>query len=387
MNFIHTADWQLGKPYSRLTDSTKRARLQHERIAAIDRIASAVSEHKAAFVLVAGDLFDSQTPDKATVSAACAAIGRMGVPVIAIPGNHDFGGPGSIWEQKFFLTEKEQLAPNFHILLRPEPFVLAEAVIFPAPLLQRHTQTDPTQWIRTAFDETEFPDLPRIVLAHGTIQSFGPSGNGFEDDPSSAPNLIDLSRLPTPEIDYIALGDWHGTRKITDGKAWYSGTHEIDRFPRGDSNDPGNILRIAATRGQPTEVVSIRTAGFAWHETAFTFTEDASLGSLKTSLDELIGSEGGAKLLHLTLTGSLGLTAAGELTAFLEALESRLLRLKLYDKTSIAPTEDEIQALAERPSDPLVSQVAARLLDLSKSPDQSETALLALRHLHAALNR
>ena len=34
MRFIHTADWQIGKPYRSVDDAKNRYRLQHERIAA-----------------------------------------------------------------------------------------------------------------------------------------------------------------------------------------------------------------------------------------------------------------------------------------------------------------------------------------------------------------
>jgi hypothetical protein len=36
--FIHTADWQLGKPFAGVTDPAKRALLQNERFQAIRRI-------------------------------------------------------------------------------------------------------------------------------------------------------------------------------------------------------------------------------------------------------------------------------------------------------------------------------------------------------------
>ena len=119
--FLHTADWQLGKPFGSLDDDTKRHRLQLERVRAIQRMADLVKQTGAAFVLVAGDLFDSPHVTKATVSSACSAIGSLQVPVFVIPGNHDHGGPGSIWQQEFFLREQAQLAPNLRILLKPEP--------------------------------------------------------------------------------------------------------------------------------------------------------------------------------------------------------------------------------------------------------------------------
>jgi DNA repair exonuclease SbcCD nuclease subunit len=109
--FLHTADWQLGKPFAGIADVQKRSLVQQERFAAIQRIGKVVDEYRAEFVLVAGDLFDSASVTKATVSMACSAIGRLGVPVLAIPGNHDHGGPGSIWQQVFFQRECASLAP------------------------------------------------------------------------------------------------------------------------------------------------------------------------------------------------------------------------------------------------------------------------------------
>ena len=115
--FLHTADWQLGKPYGAVADLEKRVALQDERFAAISRIGNAVRDHGAAFVVVAGDLFDSPSPSRAVVSRACSAIGQLGVPVYVIPGNHDHGGPLGPWDQPFFTQERDQLAPNLHVLL------------------------------------------------------------------------------------------------------------------------------------------------------------------------------------------------------------------------------------------------------------------------------
>ena len=88
VTFLHTADWQLGKPFQRVADDAKRARLQNERLASLRRIGEVVRERRAAFVVVAGDVFDSPSPLNSTVAAACEAIGAMKVPVLVIPGNH-----------------------------------------------------------------------------------------------------------------------------------------------------------------------------------------------------------------------------------------------------------------------------------------------------------
>jgi len=61
MTFIHTADWQIGKPFAGIGDAHKRSLVQQERVEAIKRISGVAQEHGASFVLVAGDLFDSSS--------------------------------------------------------------------------------------------------------------------------------------------------------------------------------------------------------------------------------------------------------------------------------------------------------------------------------------
>lgn len=383
ITFLHTADWQLGKPYARVADAAKRSQLQNERFEALRRIAALVAQHQAAFVVVAGDLFDSPSPLNSTVAKACEAIGAMAVPVLVIPGNHDHGGPGSLWEQPFFLRQKDQLAPHLRVLLTPEPVVLDSAVVFPAPLMRRMDLSDSTSWIRRAFDETTFPaDLPRIVLAHGSIQGFG-SAQDDEDDDSSSSNLIDLARLPAAEIDYIALGDWHGTKQVG-SHAWYAGTPEIDRFPKGENNDPGNVLIVQAGRAEVPQVTVLPTARYRWNGFFYHFSEDESFDAFRAALDEKIGAWGQDSLLRLVLEGSLGIEASRKLQDHLEGLEARLLRVKLVNRVSIAPTAEEIAALSARPDDPLISAVASQLVAMTTG-DEAEIARLALRELHGRL--
>lgn len=383
LKILHTADWQLGKPYARVTDDTKRARLQNERFECLMRLGDLVRETAADLVLVAGDLFDSPSPVKATVARACEAIGEIKVPVVVIPGNHDHGGPGSLWEQPFFLNQREQLAPNLQVLLSPQPMLLENTTIFPAPLRRRQDQSDPTAWIRTAFDTADFPaDIPRIVLAHGSIQGFE-ARQDDEDEEQRGLNRIDLSRLPDAEIDYIALGDWHGTKQVST-KAWYAGTPEIDRFPPGADNDPGNVLIVQAARRQPPEVRKAPTGRFRWSEFRHRFSEDEGFEAFRTKLDEQIGQWGQDSLLKLRLEGSLGIETSRQLAKLIEGLEARLLRLKLEDRVVLAPTEEETRALADRPADPLIASVAKELIAMTQG-DEPEVARLALRELHAAL--
>ena len=385
--FLHTADWQLGKPFAGVDDPQKRALLQQERIQAIRRIGEVARANQAEFILVAGDLFDSPTASKATVSAACSAIGRLGIPVLAIPGNHDHGGPGGLWEHGFFSREQASLAPNLRILLKSEPVELDSAWIFPCPLLRRAESTDTTAWLRqpTAIAACT-SDKPLIVLAHGSTQQF--TSESDEDEAGSgATNQIDLSRLPAGAFDYVAFGDWHGTKQVTPA-AWFSGTPEIDRFPKGETHDPGNVLVVAAGRGQTPAVTCIHTGRFAWHELAFDFAEDSSLAVFRERIEAIIGTRANEDLLRLELTGSLGVKAADQLEQALESLQARLLRLKLTNQVVVAPTAEEIQGLTQRPSDPLTARVASQLVARAVGTDETAaSARIALRELYAACNQ
>ncbi len=384
MKFIHTADWQIGKPFAGISDTHKRSLVQQARIDVIERIGLVAKDVGAEFILVAGDLFDSPSSDKATVSAACSAIGKMKLPVIAIPGNHDHGGPGSVWEQEFFLREQAALAPNLMVLREPAPLELKSAVILPCPLLRRAVSSDPTEWLRASDVYTELsPDKPRIVLAHGSTQVF--SGQWDDDEEShSSTNLIDLARLPAPEVDYIAIGDWHGTKQVS-AKAWFAGTPELDRFPKGGDHDPGNTLIVDVLRGEEPQVTKSVTASLQWNELVFDFADDTALNELEGRLAGLLGQRANEDLLRLTLTGSIGIEASHRLEQILESLDARLLRLKLANQTHVAPTEEEIQALTQRASDPLITSVARQLVEQSDGDgDDAEVARIALRELHAA---
>ncbi|MEZ5305028.1 MAG: DNA repair exonuclease [Verrucomicrobiales bacterium] len=386
ITFLHTADWQLGKPFASVTDADKRSVLTQERVNAIGEIGAVARQAGAAFIVVAGDVFDTPTASKKWVSAACGAIGKIGLPVFAIPGNHDHGGPGCLWGQDFFLNERESLAPNFKILLSPEPVDIGEAILLPCPLLRRHESRDPTSWLRE-IDETvsaPFGNKPRIAIAHGSVQGFE-SAIESEDGHSGVANLIDADRIPAGLADYIALGDWHGTKQIT-ARAWYSGTPEIDRFPKGPTNEPGNVLVVSLDRGSAPEVRVERTSRLRWRSIDFTFSNDSDVEELESKIRQITGDEVGRDLIQLSLSGSLGIEATSRLEAMLETWSARFLRVKQIGGYGVAPTDDEIQALTRRAGDPLIARVASILIsELSQGGDASLAANAALRQLHAAI--
>lgn len=382
VKFIHTADLQLAKPYGSIQDETKRVKLKDVRFEVFTSIKKMVEEHGAKFVVIAGDMFDSTTPTNYDVSQACSLIGAINVPVYVIPGNHDHGGKGSVWYQDFFIKEQPRLAPNLIILLEPKAIEIEHAILFPCPLLRRHEYDDLTAWLRT-IDSSVFPaSKPKIILAHGTTLDFS-SGSTLDDEYDVA-NFIDLARLPENEFDYIALGDWHGTKKVGN-KAWYAGTPEIDRFIKGAENKPGHVLLVEADCKKAPVVTEIRTTKVEWYEKEFEFIDENSLDIFNAEINALFGTRVAEDLLKLTLTGHLGLADFTKLEEQITTLESRMINLKLDNRVSITPTNYEIESLKNRLSDPLISSVADKLIQASMlGNEDAEIATVALRELYAA---
>ena len=383
--FLHTADWQLGKPYGALTNASNRVLVQEERFATIGRIRQVLEQSGAAFVLVAGDLFDSPSPERTVVSRSCAAIGELGVPVYVIPGNHDHGGPLGPWEQAFFLQERDQLAPNLHVLLDPTPVPVEGAVLFPCPLTRRHEPDDLTAWLRQPHELlANLPaHAPRIVLAHGSIQDF--SAERDDDERSTSVNQLDLTALDHAHWDYLALGDWHGCKQVAP-KAWYAGTPEPDRFPRGADYEAGQVLVVNVQRAQPPVVTPHTTGSIGWHRLSHTFYGNEDLEALRSLYEQRIGQRVSRDLLKLELSGALGIAALNDLAAMLDTWTTRLLRLDRRGHVAITATEEDITSLTNRTGDPVTARIATTLRDRLTSETDRDLAEACLRELHMAVH-
>ena len=119
-------------------------RLRQARIEAMERVGAAAREFAASYVVVAGDLGDSPTLPVDTVYVCFPAIGRVGRPVLVIPGNHHHGSADGICHRPDVQASQQRYAPNLGLLARAEPVVLHDLVVLPCPLLRRHSATDST---------------------------------------------------------------------------------------------------------------------------------------------------------------------------------------------------------------------------------------------------
>ena len=244
LKIIHTADWQLGKPFGRFPADVAGA-LSEARLDAIDRIGRVAMDCHAAHVLAAGDVFDNVEPGDRIVMQALSRMERVDVTWWLMPGNHDHARPGGLW------SRVRRLAPaRVRVVDVPEAVEIAEgAWLLPAPLEHRKTASDPTA---SMVDMATPPGALRIGLAHGSITEFGATGESA--------NLIPPDRARSAGLDYLALGDWHGHLVVGDRTA-YSGTPETDRYGR---EEPGACIAADVRQGDAPALERIETGRYRW---------------------------------------------------------------------------------------------------------------------------
>jgi len=351
--FLHTADWQMGRTYSRF-DAEDGAALVEARYEAIERLAALATMHKCDAVLVAGDVFDAQTVSDRTIRRVFNATRGFAGPWVMLPGNHDAALAESVWTR----AKRIGAVPdNVHLALESGVTQLQEQgiAVLSAPLTQRHTYGDLTQ----PFDGMETPpSMLRVGLAHGSVQGVLP-----EDIDSTNP--IAPGRTESARLDYLALGDWHGVREINE-RTWYSGTPEPERFR---NNDAGYVLIVDIEEaGSIPKVTRYETSRYQWHQWRETLSVPSDLDQLLDRLKHLPE----ASVLDLKLNGTLTLAGDQQLTDALSIAEARY-RSVTCDRTGLQlePTDDDIAALH---ADGYLGDVVRELRESQQSADNTDAA-------------
>ncbi len=251
VRFIHTADWQLGMTRRFLDAQDALPRFQQARIDAIRAIGEAAREHEAEFVVVAGDVFETNQPDPRTVERACEALRAIDVPVFLLPGNHDPLDGASVFRSPAFTAA----VPDHVEVLedtdpRDVPSVAAEVVGAPwrskAPTVDLAAEA-------VADLLPVGPDRVRVLVAHGAVDA----GVAPDREARATVHATPLqAALDDGRIDYVALGDRHSTWQVPGhDRMWYAGAPEPTRF---DEVDPGNVLLVEVEPGDTPQVTPLR---------------------------------------------------------------------------------------------------------------------------------
>lgn len=289
--FIHTSDWQIGKVFRYLDDGTIGL-LQEARLQAITRLGEKAYECDATDILVAGDIYDMEELSPRSINQPLERMRSFSnVQWHLLPGNHDPHRPNGLWDRLL----RSGLPDNVQTYLKREPIAYTdkEIALLPAPLHYRHELEDTTAYM----DDVELSnETTRIGLAHGSITD-------FDSSHGRTPNFIASDRVRSANLDYLALGDWHGQKKIND-RCWYSGTPETDAF---DVVNGGQALLVEIEgHGAIPKVVSFQTGYYTWKRVSERINCKEEVDHLEEKLRGIAG-ELDRVLVHLKVEGSVSL--------------------------------------------------------------------------------
>jgi DNA repair exonuclease SbcCD nuclease subunit len=352
--FLHTADWQLGRPFTRF-GGEKAGQLQLARMDIIPSLAALARREGAADILVAGDVWDQLEPSDEVLRKTIDRLGEQrDLRWWLLPGNHDHLREEGLWQR----LGRMGVPPNVELLLDEEPRRLADGVtLLPAPLKGRRAGRD-----LTAGFDGRGREGAVIGIAHGATASFGRADDA---------GVIDPDRAEKAGLAYLALGDWHATKKAGP-RAFYAGTPEADDFR---TTDQGNALIVDLDQADEPSVH--RITRYVWTEAHAELTPNEQPDEM---LERLFpsGQRLDETLMRLTLEGSTKIGVRASIDAALKTAGERLFAFDLRaGGLGLLPGEEDLEALL---GDGVLGRVARKLAAMQEGPD-AERARDALHEL------
>ncbi|GAB77947.1 hypothetical protein AUCHE_08_01900 [Austwickia chelonae NBRC 105200] len=320
VRFLHTSDWQLGMTRHFL-EGEAQSRYAGARLDAIRAIGRTAHEHRCDFVVVAGDVFDSNFLGSQTVRRSLDALRAIDVPVYLLPGNHDAHNAATIYRSEIFLRERPE---HVHVLENPGPYPVAPGVeLIAAPLTSNTPIADPTANALA----TVHPDgIRRILVAHGQVDVINPDRRDV-----AAIRLGALEEaLAEGRIHYVALGDRHSRLSLGDtGSVHYSGTPEVTDFRE---QLPGDVLLVEISPQGVAQVEEIHVGRWVFRDLPWEVNGSDDLDDLDEELSGLPDAD--RTVVRYALTGTLSLSQHARLQDLLERHADRLAGCYAWERHS-----------------------------------------------------
>jgi DNA repair exonuclease SbcCD nuclease subunit len=326
--FLHTGDWQLGMTRHFLADEAQ-ARFTAARFDAIREIGRVAEQEACEFVVVCGDVFETNQVDRRTVSRAADALAAISVPVFLLPGNHDPLDAGSVFRSPTFLARKP---PHVVVLDDASPREVRPGLeVVGAPWTSKRPLRDLVAAAAAPLEP--WHGVVRVMVAHGAVDTLSPD----PDNPAVIRLADAQTALAAGRYHYLALGDRHSLTQVDPaGRVWYAGSPVATDF---DETHPGCALVVDVT--EEAVSTSPREIG-AWRFRTETrdLMNDADLDAFERLLR---GAEAKDRtVLRLVLRGALTLRQHARLDGSLDELRDLFAAVDVWKRHSeIAVVADD----------------------------------------------
>ena len=308
LKFIHAADFHLDSSFGALPAERAAARRRESRRLAF-RLAEYVRENEIGLVLLAGDLFDSDTTYRETLEALSDALGAMRARVFIAPGNHDYYSPKSPYARL-------KLPENVHVFTQNAIEAVAlpalGARVYGAAFTEKRSGA-----LLTGFRAEKQEGVWNLLCIHGEV-----GGRDSVYNPISTQDLADSG------LDYVALGHIHkasGLQKA--GDTWYAwpGCPEGRGFD--ETGEKTVSLIELSEEGCRMETFSI--AGRRYQVLRVDVTGSDPLLAIHTQLPDETVSD----IYRIILTGEID--QSPDLNRLYDALSELFFELQLRDETRL----------------------------------------------------
>ena len=331
VRFIHSSDWQLGMTRAFLSPEAA-SRFSQARIEAIVTLGELAKQHDAQFIIVAGDVFESNQLSRQTLVRTIDALESLTVPIFLLPGNHDPLDASSIFSTKEFRGVGEHI-----IVLRDMDPVsvpgLPGVEVVGAPWRTKHPNSDLCCELADSRDSAN--NTIRVAVAHGQVDTLSP-------DPSR-PEVINLANaeqaIQNNKYHYLALGDRHSVPEVGNtGRVRYSGSPVATAFNEEDPNK-ALLVELQLDGNYRVEPLEIGAWSFIAEERAMNGAED--LAAFEKWLNEIPNKERTA--IKVGFQGSINLATAAALDEIMDSKAELFASLRQRERTTdLAIVPDEL---------------------------------------------
>lgn len=292
MRFIHAADLHIDSPLRGLNrfEGAPVTRLRGATRQALTRLVDLALDEEVDFVLIAGDLYDRDWQDFHTglfVREQMVRLGRAGVKVFIVQGNHDAQG---------VISRQLPWPDNVKVFSSRS----AETVKLDDLRVAIHGHSFPDREV----PEDLVPAYPMAVPGYVNIGLLHTSLTGAEGHDTYAPTSLDTLR--SKGYDYWALGHVHARQVVCDEpRVVYPGNlqgrHARETGPKG--------CELVSVAGGKLEATFVPLDVVRWHQVDVVLNPSHSLDALPRVVGEAmqaaVVSAGGERLhaMRVRLTG------------------------------------------------------------------------------------
>jgi len=307
-----------------------QARYSEARLEAIRGIAKLAEVEGCAFVVVSGDVFDSNHLDRQVVVRALDAMSSFTVPLLLLPANHDPANAASVYRSPAFLDHRPE---SLIVLDTFEPVTVAgtNVEVVGAPWDSKQPLEDLAARACAGLAPPEA--AVRVLVAHGAVDE----GNPDQDDPSLIRVESAREALGAGLIHYLALGDRHSVTPLdAEGRIWYSGTPLVTDFTE---SDPNKVLLVDLDHKSAN--VDARQVGFwAFLQESFHVNDRDEVDAVAEWLEAVADKR--STVVKLSFVGTLNLTEKAHLDEVLDHYSDLFAALETWERhTDLVVIPDE----------------------------------------------